>query len=316
MGVKPGPKKADGSCCAVGRRGDVGAINAALRAGMKVREVSTLYGIGRTVVGDHRKHCLRLDDPRPKAEEGPPAPRPEPAREAPPDSEDELADSGQPVRELFEAPRARLTPHAKEAKTFTEQSLVCADMIAAGAWEGRPSTRWLSALWGLSAEAVRERHRAGAVAAQADRGAIEAERQNSIGALQEQERMALEAFEASRLGADEDEDGGGSAIGVGDPRLLAAATNARKEIARVAGCMPQAGTFAVNIYQSPEFIKATTTIVESFQGALDADAVAVLLPDVDREVVARVLNAARGLADDRMASLSGPPAIETTGEAA
>ncbi len=233
-----------------------------------------------------------------------------------PDSEREFADRNADtfplVRQLFEAPRARLAPHANGAKTFVEQSLVCADMIATGAWEGRASVRWLSALWDLSADAVRERHRAGAVAAQADRGAIEAERQNGIGALQKQEQMALDAYENSLVAGNE-EDG---TLGVGDARLLTAATNARKEILRVAGCMPQPGAFNVNVYQSPQFIEAQGRIVDSFNAALDVDTIAAKLPDIDRAIVDRVLAAARALAEDKMVSLSGPPIIEGHGEAA
>lgn len=318
------------ACCAIGKRPDAGAINAALRNHMNVRDVASLYGIGKTLVGDHRKNCLRLPDARPRksATDGPDLVPvdvlDEVRRET---SADKRADSGQARGQpesrapridptdkeegdgeshaisapIVEAPRARHIPHAKDAKTFLEQSLVCADMIAKGVWEGRPSVRWLSALWGMSVEAVRDRHRAGEVAAKADRGHIDAERQNAIGALQEQERLALDAYEESKTAVDEE----GNLVG-GDAKLLAVAVKARTEIARIAGCIPQTGSVTVNVLQSVEFKTAQTQLVDTVYGACEETSViaeraaAQLGEPVSARVASAVMDALMGLLAERM----------------
>ena len=193
---------------------------------------------------------------------------------------------------------------AKDAKTFVEQSLVCADMIAAGKWEGRPSVRLLSAVWGLSADSVRDRHQAGTVAAAADRGQLESERQVAIGALQEQERIALEAFEASK-GVVGDE--GEPLFLAGDAKFLAIAQKARAEIARIAGCIPQAGTtIHLNVTTSPQFVAASTRLVDTVHDALDAvDEVAARAAErlgypVPRALAEAVLQEAARAVDERV----------------
>lgn len=281
------------SCCVLGRRSDIGAINAGLRAGMSVREVAKTFGVGKSSVGSHRSDCLKLDEVKP----GPvKAPREKLAPDAA-DAADTVRGQSAPSSG---ATRARLPMDPKDAKTFVEQSLVCADMIAAGKWEGRPSVRLLSAIWGLSADAVRDRHQAGTVAAAADRGQLEAERQVAIGALQEQERIALEAFEASKLMLGEE---------AGDAKFLAIAQKARAEIARIAGCIPQPGTTVnVNVTTSPQFVAASTRLVDTVHDALDAvDEVAARAAErlgypVPRALAEAVLQEAARVVDERVAT--------------
>lgn len=292
----------DKSCCALGRRADIGAINAALRAGMGVREVAKTFGVGKSVVGEHRAECLRLDGATSK----PRAVTAETRVEKGP--REEVADSADTVRgqsgQVSGALRARLPTDPNDAKTFTEQSLVCADMIAAGRWEGRTTVRWLSALWGLSGEAVRARHQAGTVVAQADRGHIESERQVAIGALQEQERVALEAFEASKLILDEE---GEQTFGAGDPKFLAIAQKARSEMARIAGCVPQAATTVnVNFAEDPKFREAARRFVDAVQDVLGASSsiverLAARNVSVSVEAAAAVLAEAEAILCERFA---------------
>lgn len=293
-------------CCSLGRRCDIGGINAALRSGMSVREVAKTFGVGKTVVSDHRAECLKLEAVKKAAPSVSAAEPPKEAEAA--DSPDSVrGQSGQPTV----APRARLPTEAKDAKTFVEQSLVCADMVASGKWEGRASVRWLSALWGISIEAVRERHRAGVVAAEADRGHIEAERQVAIGALQEQERIALEAFEASKGVVDEE---GQLLFSAGDPRLLAIAQKARAEIARIAGCIPQGTTVNVNVETDPKFRAAAQRFVDVVQDVLGApeelaERLARLGTPVPSDIIAQVLAAADASIAERLRPRP-PPALE------
>jgi hypothetical protein len=300
------------ACCALGRRADVGAINAALRSGMGVRAVAKLYGVGKTSVGDHRAICLKLDPvsaaPVPPDPPPSPSPRETPKEESKPDGV--RGQSGQ----VSGAPRARLAMDPSEAKSFVEQSLVCADMIAEGKWFGRPSVRHLSALWGLSADAVRDRHQAGVVAAQADRGRIEAERQVAIGAFQEQERIALEAFEASKSVLDEE---GNPLSTAGEPKFLAVAQKARAEIAKIAGCVAPPQSVVVNFGTDPAFVAAARRYVETVEGVLGSPApivarVSARLGEVAPDVVEAVLDAAADLLAERLAPSTAPALPEAT----
>lgn len=297
------------ACCALGRRADIGAINAALRSGMKVREVAKLYGVGKTVVGEHRATCLKLDTK-------PPATTLEDQQESSESQPKEAnggvvrGQSGQPSG----APRARLENDPKDAKTFVEQSLVCADMIAEGRWLGRPSVRFLSALWGLSADAVRDRHQAGVVAAAADRGRIEAERQVAIGALQKQEQIALAAFSESKSVLDEE---GNPSFSAGDSKFLAIAQKARSEIAKIAGCVTPPPPVTVNLGADPRFMEAARRYVDTVQSVLaDVPAIEVrvaarLGSAVPSEVIAAVLAEADALIGERVQPER--PALLTTG---
>jgi hypothetical protein len=293
------------ACCPLGRRADIGAISAALRAGMKVREVAKLYGVGKSVVGDHRSGCLKLDTEKLV----PPASVPEVSKETPKEEpvRGQSGQGGQPSG----APRARPPTEASAAKSFVEQSLVCADMIAEGKWLGRPSVRFLSALWGLSADAVRDRHQAGVVAAAADRGRIEAERQVSIGAFQEQERIALEAFEASKSVLDE---GGNPLFTAGEPKFLAVAQKARSEIAKIAGCVTPPPAVVVNLGADPAFAAAARRYVDAVQGVLGAAPqiaarLAETLPGASAALVSAVLAEAAVMLEERLA----PPALPEAG---
>lgn len=300
------------SCCVLGRRSDIGAINAGLRAGMSVREVAKTFGVGKSSVGSHRSDCLKLDEVKPG-----------PVKAGREKLAPDAADTADSVRGQLGpssgATRARLPMDPKDAKTFVEQSLVCADMIATGKWEGRPSVRLLSAIWGLSADAVRDRHQAGTVAAAADRGQLEGERQVAIGALQEQERIALEAFEASKLMLGEE---GEQLFQAGDSKFLAIAQKARAEIARIAGCIPQPGTTVnVNVLQSPQFASASAKLIDTVQGTLDAvddiaqRAAARLGYPVPRSLAEAVLEEAQALLDERITAQRGAAQLPK-GEAA
>lgn len=348
------------SCCALGRRGDIAGINAALRAGLTVGDVAHTYGLSRATMGQHARDCLKLD---PSAKPSKPSELPEDfdaaeavavARVAEGEEPDEdcptcgrrsasslsaesastktereaklRRDEARAEREAKlseaaalereKATRARLPIEPKDARGFDEQALVCADLVASGAWKGRETVRYLSRMWGVSREGVNERHRTGAIVAKADRGAIEAERQVAIGALQEQERMALEAFETSKyLEGDENSDDPPK-LGAGDPRLLALATNARKEIARIAGCVPQSVPVQVNITQSVEFTTAATGFVAKVEAAFDAvDELAQRMAaklgyPVPRAMAASACEELQAMLDERIAAPQLPASVD------
>lgn len=335
------------SCCALGRRGDIAGINAALRAGLTVGDVAHTYGLSRATMGQHARDCLRLDQsakPAKRSElpedfdaaeavavarvaEGEEPDEDCPtcgrrsasslsAESASTKTEREAKQSEAAALEREKATRARLPIEPKDARGFDEQALVCADLVASGAWKGRETVRYLSRMWGVSREGVNERHRTGAIVAKADRGAIEAERQVAIGALQEQERMALEAFETSKyLEGDENSDDPPK-LGAGDPRLLALATNARKEIARIAGCVPQSVPVQVNITQSVEFTTAATGFVAKVEAALDAvDELAQRMAaklgyPVPRAMAATACEELQAMLDERIAAPQLPASVE------
>lgn len=188
--------------CSVCRREDVGAINAALRLGGAtgtVRAVADRHGVGKSLLAEHRATCLKLEGRAAKAEREPdsepPLPPPPKVPRVPDKTADKFPDKSGQERtrapdNAVDMPRARGQNDPTAAKTFEERSLFCADMIAAGQWEGRPSVGWLMRVWGVEAVTVRGYHRAGHVRCALDRGPTAALLEDTLGSLGRQEREA------------------------------------------------------------------------------------------------------------------------------
>ncbi len=218
------------SKCIVCERDDVGAINAALRLGGPtgtVRAVSDRHGVKRTVLGEHRTECLRLE-----GRNGPKALRTLTRAVSLPDKsadnarlsadkqdgdcpreEDEVNAKTVPIANV--AARAREPMDPRGAKTFRERSLVCADMLARGQWERHLSAKYLGALWGAEPTTVTAYLRAAQVRCALDGGDTAALLEDTLGSLIRQEREAtdlahgLEETAASyeMIGPDDETDG-------------------------------------------------------------------------------------------------------------
>jgi hypothetical protein len=204
------------------------------------------------------------------------------------------------------------------AQSDAKRAEVCADMVAAGKWQGRATVRMLCAVWGVSPETVRKLHWAGTLWAEADRGHVEAVRENSIGAFQAQEEMALEAYRASMLMVTNDEGGGGEQLGMGDAKLLMVAVKARENITKLAGCIQPASNSVV-VINTPQFTAAASDNVGTLMSVLaDVDALATEA-GVPVDAAARLSRAACAILERRIASQLGDgkrlPAIDVDGEA-
>ena len=166
--------------------------------------------------------------------------------------------------------------------------------MSAGDWDSARDVPLCAAMWGLSEGTVRltVKH------------VVDGRKLNRGDDVQRsEEALAFYAWQLQQLKlalADCEAPGEHAAI-------HARMAEVRGKMDGIAGIQPTRGAaVAVNVYSSAQFIEAQNKIVDTFQCALDLDAVAMLVPDLDRETVERVLAASRSLADMRMAAMASP----------
>ena len=177
--------------CSICAHPNVEAVNAALRRGDGVRVVAKSFGLGRSVLGDHRKSCLglagRVELQEPEEGVGQPPDASADVRQNVTDSEAETPmerprTSGDDARAIVVEPPNVLPKGWKEAGSFDERVLYVADLIARGRYVGRPTAKKLAKVWNVSRDAVQNYARAAAVVCKADRGDLEQTREASLGA--------------------------------------------------------------------------------------------------------------------------------------
>jgi hypothetical protein len=166
-----------GPCCSVGAHPDTAAIDTALRAGQGIRVVAKRFGPKKSAIADHRRKCLKLEG---KVEPTEPAY----SDEAPePDSAPDRVSESCPekVQTSGDDARVRSKPDPKTLDSFEDRVGYVATLIASGHYSGRPTANRLAALWNVDRGTVQNYHRAAALLAKADRGAIEETREASLG---------------------------------------------------------------------------------------------------------------------------------------
>jgi hypothetical protein len=94
--------------------------------------------------------------------------------------------------------RARMIQAAESAKSFDERVGHIADLIVAGQYAGRPTAKLLAQTWLVDITAVQNYARSAALVAKADRPAVEAARELSLG---QWTRLREEAREADDVKA-------------------------------------------------------------------------------------------------------------------
>lgn len=340
------------SVCQICKRDDVGAINEALRRGDTVRVVARRHEAGRSAIGEHRTGCLRLEGRGPRPDDGDLIAVTKTSARLPGFVADKPADNvGQertrepwlltePSIDADPNPRARETMDANAALSFVERSLVCADLIAHGQWEGHLSVRRLAAIWNVGAEAVRNHYRAGKVVCAKDRGDTSGILEDTYGSLWRQEREAdaqakklEDAAEDYEMIGPEDamvieaRAGAAARLRTTAVRYREVALKARSKLADVAGLVKAGGDVTVNLFNNPQFIAASGRLVDVVQATLDDTGsitarVAARLGAADPALVAAVLAEVNAVLDEKIAAagkdvagaLGGPHVVETTGE--
>ena len=195
-------------------------------------------------------------------------------------------------QEIAEQTRARGL--AKGSTPLIERMAYIVAQMSAGDWDSARDVPLCAAMWGLSEGTVRltVKH------------VVDGRKLNRGDDVQRsEEALAFYAWQLQQLKlalADCEAPGEHAAI-------HARMAEVRGKMDGIAGIQPTRGAaVAVNVYSSAQFIEAQNKIVDTFQCALDLDAVAMLVPDLDRETVERVLAASRSLADMRMAAMASP----------
>lgn len=74
-----------------------------------------------------------------------------------------------------------------------DRVLHVADLIARGEWDGRPTAKRLALIWCVSVGAVNNYHQSAALLCKADRGDLQAQRENAIGAWAVLREIALKS---------------------------------------------------------------------------------------------------------------------------
>ena len=195
-------------------------------------------------------------------------------------------------QEVAEQTRARGL--AKGATPLIERMAYIVAQMSAGDWDSARDVPLCAAMWGLSEGTVRltVKH------------VVDGRKLNRGDDVQRsEEALAFYAWQLQqlKLALADCEAPGEHAV------IQARMTEVRGKMDGIAGIQPTRGAaVAVNVYSSAQFIEAQNKIVDTFQCALDLDAVAMLVPDLDRETVERVLAASRSLADMRMAAMASP----------
>ena len=192
------------------------ALDEALRTGAgTLGELARSYGLSKSPLGRHKLQCLGIekshegrfreapppgDVPGTAAGDGDGPPR---ARANPPAADAKIGAGDVPGTARIDAAAlgaSLLHPEALGVTGFAAQVGFIADLLSsAGGWKDRRSVKALSAAWGLGHDAIHERHRAAAVLASADRGAMAEALENTIGLVTagaeecEEQAKALEA---------------------------------------------------------------------------------------------------------------------------
>lgn len=193
-----------------------------------------------------------------------------------------------------ESVQSRARGLAKGAIPLVERIAYIVAQMSAGDWDSARDVPICAAMWGLSEGVVRTTAKIVGENRKLNRGddVQRSEEALAFYAWQLQQlKLTLADCEAPQEHA----------------AIHARMAEVRGKMDGIAGIQPTRGAAAiVNVYSSAQFIEAQNKIVDTFQCALDLDAVAMLVPDLDRETVERVLAASRSLADMRMAAMASP----------
>lgn len=150
-------------CCPVGARSDAGEIDAALKAGDSFGLISARTGVNKGGLYRHKTRCLCVSAASETAETHEETPAPKPA-----------------------TPPVPAEPYAT-AKRVED----IAGLISLGQWKDRLSVVGLAARWSLPEEEVQRLHRLAAAKCRANRGALSAQAEASVGVIRELRDDAL-----------------------------------------------------------------------------------------------------------------------------
>jgi hypothetical protein len=190
--------------CVVGRTLAVerlAALDEALRSGAdSLGRLAKEYGLAKPSVGRHKLQCLGIEkshegrfveavrrpetarDDGQRDGDGPPRPRAESSKPREVAERETSHETEEPARIGAGVLASGLVdPAALGVAGFAAQVRHIADMLTTGQWKDRRSVKALCATWGLGRDAVHERHRAAAVLASTDRGAMAEQLENTIG---------------------------------------------------------------------------------------------------------------------------------------
>jgi hypothetical protein len=147
----------------VGARSDAGEIDRALKAGDSFGLISARTGVNKGGLYRHKTRCLGVSQASETAETLAETPAPSPV-----------------------TPPAQAEPYAT-AKRVED----IAGLISLGQWKDRLSVVGLAARWGLPEEEVQRLHRLAAAKCRANRGALSAQAEASVGVIRELRDDAL-----------------------------------------------------------------------------------------------------------------------------
>lgn len=161
-----------GPCCSVGARPDAAEIDAALLGGEPFTSISNRTGINRGSLHRHRSKCLGR-----------------PAGAGAGDTETPGAADAQQGE--TQAQRPATPPHPAEPYATAKRVEDIAGLISLGQWKDRLSVVGLAARWSLPEEEVQRLHRLAAAKCRANRGALSAQAEASVGVIRELRDDAL-----------------------------------------------------------------------------------------------------------------------------
>lgn len=265
------------SCCFVGQRPDLLAIEAGLRAGQSLGSLQRQFGIARSTLRKHRDTCMggnaSVTGGAPSGAGG--------AAGSPLGSGtagNAASPPGAPGRTATPvAPRLSAAPFM--VTEDAQVRFVC-DLIDTNQFHFRFTLDWLGQAWSLSHEEVRSRYQAALARCSADRQVHMAQLEVSLAALEAQERAAMQ--EHRRLRKTEP---------ASARNYLGLAIKARTEYAELAGLRRMRIEASVDIWTRPEFVMAVDRFTET--------AVDVLVPgeDATLQALARRVAKKAGVAD-------------------
>jgi hypothetical protein len=157
------------TCCTVGKRADAPDIDSALRAGFGVRDVASRFGLGKSLLAEHRKACLgitgRLEAPPDAAtrfpDKGPDSGRelsagcPDRPRTTEGDSRARVISLRKSAREEGAGAADELSGLPPRPETVEGRVEVCMDLMARVVWRAETGDE-LAAAWGLSVSTIRD----------------------------------------------------------------------------------------------------------------------------------------------------------------
>ena len=159
-----GDSPAKGPCCPIGARADAAEIDAALRASVPFSAIIAKTGVPKVSLSRHRGHVIPADGTEPE----------------PAGTESEQA-----------APVPRLLPAQAEPYATAKRVEDIAGLISLGQWKDRLSVVGLASRWQIPEEEVQRLHRLAAAKCRANRGALSAQAEASVGVIRELRDDAL-----------------------------------------------------------------------------------------------------------------------------